>query len=281
MSQKSYDGKNALYLVPTPIGNLEDITMRALRILKEADIIFSEDTRVTINLLRHYDIKKSVYPLHEHNEEQVTPKVLETLEDGKVVALVSDRGTPIISDPGYKCSKEVIEKGYCVLSLPGPTALIPALTSSGIEPSPFMFYGFLNSKESKQRKELEQLKDYPFTIIFYEAPHRIQISLSVMLEILGNRHISISREITKRFEEVYRGKIDELIPLFDNPKGEFVIVVEGNKEEKETEINSISLIDEYIKQGYSEKDAIKTVSKQFNLSKNALYQQFLENNKKR
>ena len=215
MWQKSYDGKACLYLIPTPIGNLRDITFRSIDILKEVDIIFSEDTRVTRNLLNQYDIKKKLISLHDHNEDVVKDKVLEYLKDDYNVGLVTDRGTPIISDPGYKTVKYVTSNGFNVVALPGANAFVPALISSGIEPMPFTFYGFLDSKVNKRRKELELLKDVNNTLIFYEAPHRIMETMKLMLDIFGDREVSISREISKKYESIYRGKISELIPSLD------------------------------------------------------------------
>ena len=231
MSQKSYNGTPTLYLVPTPIGNLQDITLRAINILKEVEVIFSEDTRVTINLLNHLEIKKKILSAHEHNEEIAKEKMLKYLEDGYSIAMVTDRGTPVISDPGFRCASYIIEKGYNVVGLPGPTALIPALIVSGINPYPFMFYGFTNNKGGKRRKELEALKRHSFTIIFYETPHRLHEMLVDMLSILGNRNVAVVREISKTFEEVYRGPLEEVIKETEAVKGEIVIILEGNKEE--------------------------------------------------
>ena len=210
MSQKSYDGTPSVYLIPTPIGNMEDITLRAINMLKEVEVIFSEDTRVTGLLLQHLDIKKKLIANHEYNEEENKEKIITYLKNGQSVGIVTDRGTPIISDPGYTLSKHVISQGYNVVGLPGATALIPALIMSGLEPAPFLFYGFLNSKQQKREKELEELKDIKATMIFYESPHRIQKTLNDMLKVLGNRNISISREISKKFEEVIRGTITEV-----------------------------------------------------------------------
>ena len=232
MSQKSYDGSATVYLIPTPIGNMEDITLRAINILKEVDVLFCEDTRVTGLLMQHLDIKKKLIANHEYNEEENKDKIISLLKDGLTVGIVSDRGTPIISDPGYELTRHVIENGYNVVGLPGATALIPALIMSGLEPSPFLFYGFLNSKQQKRIKELQELKDNKATMIFYESPHRIEKTLNDMLEVLGNRKISISREISKKFEEVIRGTIFEALQGLDEPKGEFVIVVSGSREIK-------------------------------------------------
>lgn len=271
MWQKSYDDSPTLYLVPTPIGNLEDITYRAINVLKEVSAIFSEDTRQTAILLNHYNIKNKLICLEEHNENVVKEKVLEYLKGAKSVAIVTDRGTPIISDPGYKTVKFISEQGYNVVSLPGPTAFVPALTSSGIAPQPFLFYGFLNNKESKRRKELKELEKVSYSIIFYEAPHRIIKTLEDMYNIFGNRQISISREISKKFESVYRGTLEDIINNFENVKGEFVIVVEGNINEETEDVDVISLINDYVDKGISVSDAIKKVSKDTNINKNEVY----------
>lgn len=274
MSQKSYDGTPTLYLVPTPIGNLEDITLRAINILKEAEVIFSEDTRVTLNLLNHLEIKKKIFSAHEHNEETAKVRMLEYLKNGYSIAMVTDRGTPVISDPGYRCALYIIESGYNVVGLPGATALIPALIMSGIEPHPFLFYGFTSNKSSKRKKELSDLKDYRHTMIFYETPHRIHDMLLDLYEIMGNRKISISREISKTFEEVFRGDVKDLIDDMIDVKGEFVIVVEGNKEEKVYDVNPINHIKELVTSGVSEKDAIKMVAKMHKINKSDLYKEY-------
>lgn len=274
-SQKSYDGSPSLYLITTPIGNIDDITYRAVKTMEMVDILLAEDTRVTRQLLTHFDIKNKLIANHKFNEKDNTSKILDYLKQGKNVGLVSDRGTPIISDPGYEVAKTVIEAGYNVISIPGVTALIPALTSSGISPQPFMFYGFLNSKESKQKQELEQLKNYKQTMIFYEAPHRIVETLNNMLNILGDRNCSISREITKKFEEVYRGKISEIISQIENQKGEMVIVVEGDKSINNYDhLTIIEHVNLYIKEGKKTMDAIKLVAKERNLNKNEVYNSY-------
>ena len=276
MSQKSYDKSPTLYLIPTPIGNMEDITLRAINILKEVEVVFCEDTRVTGQLLKSLDIKKKLISNFEHNESKNQEKLLEYLDSGYDVGLVSDRGTPIISDPGYNLSKFAIEQGFNVVSLPGPTALIPALTSSGLNPMPFCFYGFLNSKDSQRRKELEELKNINMTIIIYEAPHRINKTLKDIEKILGNnRKISISREITKKYEEIYRGTVSELIKENNEYKGELVIVIEGKKEEYE--YKNLSIIDHvnfYINDGTKTMDAIKLVAKERNLNKSEVYDMY-------
>ncbi len=272
MSQKSYDNSPSLYLIPTPIGNMEDITIRAINTLKKVDVIFCEDTRVTGELLKYYDIKKKLISSHEYNESRNKQKLLEYFQKGFNVGLVSDRGTPIISDPGYVLAKFAIENGYNVISLPGATALVPALTSSGICPMPFYYYGFLKSQDSARKKELEMLKNIEATLIIYETPHRIKKVLIDLGNILGNRQISISREITKKFEEIYRGTIDELIKENNSYKGELVIVIEGNKNiQKYNNLNIKEHIDFYLKDGISVMDAIKIVAKERGMKKSEVY----------
>lgn len=272
MFQKSYDGSPTVYLIPTPIGNLEDITLRAVNTLKMVEVIFSEDTRVTSLLLNHLNIKKKLISSHEYNEKENKDKFLKYLDDGHDVGIVTDRGTPIISDPGYDLVKIAIEKGYNVVGLPGPTALIPALITSGLNPSPFLFYGFLNSKHSKRNKELEELKKEKATIIFYESPHRLKETLEDIYKVFGNRRISISKEISKKYEEVVRGTIVDVIDKFDNIKGEFVVVVEGNIDCVDyTNISVAEHVTAYIKEGNSVNDAIKLVAKDRNVAKKEIY----------
>ena len=276
MWQSSYDDSPTLYLVPTPIGNLEDMTYRSINILNTVEVIFSEDTRVTLQLLNHFDIKRKLIALHDHNEDSEKEKVLEYLKNGKSVAIVTDRGTPIISDPGYKTVKYVTDNGYNVVGLPGANAFVPALITSGIEPSPFMFYGFLNSKDSKRKTELENLKFCKYTIIFYEAPHRIKKTMEEILDIFGDRQVSLSREISKKFESIYRGKISDLLSTLNNIKGEFVIVVSPYKEDNSNN-NELSVIDNvklYIENGMEVMDAIKRVAKERNIPKNEIYREY-------
>ena len=274
MVQNSYDDSATLYLISTPIGNLDDMTYRSVKILEEVSAIFSEDTRVTLNLLNYLGIKKKLTPLHEHNEDTAKEKVLEYLKRGESVALVTDRGTPIISDPGFKTSEYIIKNGYNVVALPGATAFVPALITSGIAPQPFLFYGFLNSNDNKRQKELEDLSDNKCTMIFYEAPHRIMKTLDLMLDVFGDRNISISREITKKFESIYRGKISEVKSIIPE-KGEFVIIVEGSLDNNIDE--SLSLVDAvnlYIKAGLSVMDAIKRVAKERGIPKGEVYKEY-------
>ena len=261
MLQNSYDGKPTLYLISTPIGNLDDITYRSVKILNDVDVIFSEDTRVTLNLLNYLGINKKLIALHEHNEDMAKEKVLEYLKNGNNIALVTDRGTPIISDPGYKTVKYITDNNYNVVALPGPTAFVPALITSGLAPQPFLFYGFLDSKDSLKRSELERLSDEEETIIFYEAPHRIIRTLNMMLDIFGDRNISISREISKKFETIYRGKISDVINIIPE-KGEFVIIVEGVKDKiVDNNITIKDAVDNYIRTGFDVMTSIKKVAK--------------------
>ncbi len=275
MLQKSYKNENALYLIPTPIGNLDDITIRSLKLLREVDILLCEDTRVTGSLLKKYDIKQKLISCHEYNEDSIKYDVVKYIQDGLKVGLVTDQGSPIISDPGFRVVQEVIDNGYSVIGLPGATAFVPALISSGIAPSKFLFYGFLNSKNSKQKQELEALKLYPYTMIFYEAPHRIINTLENMKKIFGNRHISLSREISKLYEEIYRGTIDEVLENFDKLKGEFVLIVEGNTEQVDfSDIDIISHVKLYLDDGLSEMDAFKKVAKERGISKSIVYKEY-------
>lgn len=276
MSQKSYDGSPTLYLIPTPIGNMDDLTYRTVKVLESVDVLFCEDTRETGLLLNYLGIKKKMIANHEYNEANNHGKILEYLKEGKTVGLVSDRGTPVISDPGYELARYVIEDGYNVVALPGATALIPALITSGLAPMPFLFYGFLNSKKSKKEQELESLKREKATMIFYEAPHRIEETLTSMLNILGNRKISISREITKKYEEIYRGNISDILPKALEMKGEMVIVVEGNNEMRDfSSLTITEHVNLYLEDGLSKMDAMKQVAKERGIKKSEVYEEYV------
>ena len=275
MIQRSYDDSASLYLIPTPIGNLDDITIRALNTIKQVDVLLCEDTRDTGLLLKKYDIRQNLISCHEYNEDKIIAKVLKYLEKSQNVGLVTDQGSPIISDPGYIISRAVIDAGYNVISLPGATAFVPALSMSGIEPYPFLFYGFLNAKDSKQKSELKSLKDLKYTLIFYESVHRMEKTLKNMLEVLGDRNIAICREISKNHEEICRDKISNVVQLVSQMKGEFVIVVEGNKEK--TDYNDLDIVEHvklYADDGMSEKEAIKLVAKERNVAKSVIYNEY-------
>lgn len=274
--QKSFDNAQAtLYLVATPIGNLEEITYRAIRILTEVNYIAAEDTRNTIKLLNHYEISTKLISHHEHNIHQSVPKIIDLLQQGNTVALVSDAGYPAISDPGYELVKEAILQNINVVPISGANACLDALVVSGINPQPFLFYGFLSHTDKNKKKELEELKSYKETIVYYESPHRIAKTLTLMLAILGNRNIALCREITKKHEEIIRGTIEEVLTTVDTIKGEMVVVVEGNSQAKQEIVfdqTIVEHVDEYIKKGMSSKDAIKEVSKIRSISKNEVYQ---------
>ena len=275
MSQKSYNNKPTLYLIATPIGNMEDITYRAINVLNKVSVIFSEDTRVTNQLLSYYNIKNKLISSHQYNEKENIDKLLKYLNDGQDVGLVTDRGTPIISDPGYYLAQAAINNNYNVVSIPGATAFVSALITSNIEAQPFTFFGFLNSKSSKRRKELEDLKNHKYTLIFYESPHRLFDTLNDMLKILGNRNIAISREITKKFEEIYRGTISDVINELEVVKGEFVIVLEGNKDVNDfSNLSILEHVNLYIENGLDSKEAIKKVAHERKLNKNEVYREY-------
>ena len=273
--QKSFENQApSLYLVATPIGNLEEITFRAINVLKEVDYIGAEDTRNTIKLLNHYYIKTKLISHHEHNLSQSIPKLINLLLEGNDIALVSDAGYPAISDPGYELVKAAIENNINVIPVSGANACLDALVVSGIAPQPFLFYGFLDHQDKKKRKELEKLKNYRETIVFYESPHRISKTLKLMQDILGDRHIALCREITKKYEEIIRGKISEIISITAELKGEMVIVVSGNNDNDEVNLSPeilITEVDNYVNKGMSVKDAIKEVSKLRKVNKNELY----------
>lgn len=279
MWQTSYDGTPSLYLVPTPIGNLDDMTFRGIETLKMVDVIFSEDTRVTLQLLNHFNIKKKLVSLHDHNEEDVKNLVLNYLKDGSNVALVTDRGTPIISDPGYKTVKFLKDNGYNVICLPGACAFVPALVMSSISSIHFTFYGFLSNKESKIRHELEMLRDSEYPLVFYEAPHRIIKTLNTMLDILGDRVISISREISKLHESVFVGKISDALKDESQFKGEFVIVVSPSEEAFDINDSVYEAVCKYINNGLSSMDAIKKVAKERKIPKSEVYSEYHERSK--
>ena len=280
MKQNSYnsDIKGKLYLIPTPIGNLDDITLRALNTLKEVDIVFAGDTRETFNLLKYYNINKKIESCHKYSEMKNKEKILKILKEGKTIGFVSDRGTPLISDPGNFVVNEVIKENIPVIALPGATALIPALNMSGLDNERFLFYGFLNNKKNMAKKELNKLKDVEYTMVFYESPRRLKTTLELMLEAFGNRKISIVREISKLHEEIIRDSIENVTKIIDDIKGEIVIVVEKKKNNKLETIstNYIELVKEMQEEGYSKKDAIKEVSLKYNISKNKLYEECKE-----
>lgn len=270
-----------LYLVPTPIGNLKDITFRALEVLKEADIIAAEDTRQTLKLLNHFEIKKSLISYHQHNEQGKSEEIIGKLEKGENIALVTDAGTPGISDPGSVIVQKCIEKGIAFEVLPGATAITTALVYSGLDTTRFIFRGFI-PRETKDKKILiEEIKNLKETIIIYESPHRLLSTLTFLQENLGDRQIAACRELTKLHEEIKRGTIQGVIEHFSSKtiKGEFVLVIEGKRQseiDKESRSSWEALtIEEHIlsliAEGLSKKDAIKKVAKDRNVQKNDIY----------
>ena len=278
MIQKSYENSEygKLYLIPTPIGNLDDITLRAIKTLEMVDIVYAEDTRETLNLLKYLKINKKVESCHKYTEMKHKDKIVQILKSGKNIGYVTDRGTPLISDPGNVIVDESIKQNITVIALPGPNALLPAINMSGLSNERFLFYGFLNSKQSLAKKELIDLKDIKQTIIFYESPHRITDTLSQLLDVFGNRNIAIVREISKLHEEVIRDNIENILKISDTLKGEMVIIVEGNTKEETLEVNYTEEIDKLLTQGYSKRDAIREIADKYNVSKNKLYNEFKE-----
>ena len=276
--QKSYiDDGSVLYLVPTPIGNYEDMTFRSVETLKNVDYIFCEDTRVTKVLLSHFNILTPLKNYHIFNEDVVSDEIINLLKEGHNIALVSDAGLPCISDPGYLVASLAVKEGFKVISLPGASASLTALIASGLPCDKFYFNGFLNSRQNQRIKDLNNLKDKKETLIIYEAPHRIHETLKDMYDVLGNRRIVIARELTKHFEEYTRGTLEELQKEELNLKGEMVLIVEGASIESDVlELNNLSVLDHfnhYINQGIDEKEALKKVAKDRNVSKSDIYKE--------
>ena len=270
-----------LYIVSTPIGNLEDITLRALNTLKEVDLIACEDTRTSKNLLSRYQIQKPLTSYHEHNEIEKAEELLSLLQEGKSIALITDAGTPGVSDPGYRIIKLASENGVPVLSVPGASASIAALSISGLPTSSFTFLGFPPKQNKRLIEYLERIKDYPETLIFYESPKRVIKTITVMIEVLGDRNASISREITKMYEETLRGLLSDILTNLDSRdslKGEFVLVVEGNSQDKpDFDSETIDELLHYLKkEGHSLKDAVKQVVADSGVSKSKIYKKALQ-----
>ncbi|WNF23021.1 16S rRNA (cytidine(1402)-2'-O)-methyltransferase [Mesobacillus jeotgali] len=286
--QKSFEReheKGILYLVPTPIGNLEDMTFRAIRIMKEADLIAAEDTRNTKKLCNYFEIETPVTSYHEHNKESSGYKLIEKIREGAKVALVSDAGMPTISDPGTELVAEAIVEGLTVVPLPGANAALTALIASGILPQPFYYYGFLQRGKKDKKKELELLGKQTATIVLYESPHRLKETLSLMLDGLGDRKIVLCRELTKKYEEFLRGTIAEALAWAESEeiRGEFVLVIEGaspdamaDEENQWWERLSIEEhVEHYIsKEQMNSKDAIKQAAKDRGLQKREVYQAY-------
>ena len=270
-----------LYIVATPIGNLEDITLRALRVLKEVDLIAAEDTRQTLKLLNYYEINKPLISYHRHNEETKSEILIEKLRNGENIALVSDAGTPGICDPGEEVIKKAIEDNIEVIPIPGACAMINALIVSGISTKEFEFLGFLPLNKKLRRQKLKEIENSSKTIIIYEAPHKMKTTLGDLKEILKDRKIVLARELTKIHEEFIRKSIDELLSEIDTIKGEMILIIEGNKIDTEESKNfdEISLEDHYKlyeEKGLNKKEIIKQIAKDRNVNKNEIYMYFLE-----
>ena len=275
--------KGKLYLVATPIGNLEDITLRALRILKEVDLIAAEDTRHTLGLLNHFEISKPLISYYKQNEKTKSEILIQKLLEGKNVAVVSDAGTPGISDPGEEIVKVAIENGFEIIPVPGACAFVNALIASGLSSKEFAFVGFLSAVKKEKRDKLEEIKYETRTMIFYEAPHKLKGTLEEMIDILGDRNIVLARELTKIHEEFIRDRISNILSRIENIKGEFVILVEGNSiSKKDVELSNLNdkTLEEHYKfyeaQGLEKKEIIKKIAKDRNTNKNEIYQYFLE-----
>ncbi len=272
-----------LFLVATPIGNLEDITLRALRILKEVDLIAAEDTRHTLKLLNHFEISKPLISYYKQNESTRSAELVEKLKSGKNIAIVSDAGTPGISDPGEEIVKYCVRENIEIVPVPGACAFVNALICSGIATREICFLGFLSAVKKERKEKLEELKYETKTLIFYEAPHKLKNTLEDMLQIFGDRKIVLARELTKIHEEFIRGEISDILQNINEIKGEFVVIVEGNKNSKKDveiqNLNEMTLEEQYQfyeKQGLSKKEIIKKIAKNKGVHKNEIYQNFLE-----
>lgn len=270
-----------LYIVATPIGNLEDITLRAIKILKEVDFIAAEDTRHSLKLLNHLEISKPLVSYHRHNEETKTDFLVKELKAGKDIALISDAGTPGISDPGEEAIKECIKENIKIVPIPGACAMVNALICSGIDTNEFTFIGFLPLNKKNRNEKLEEIKKSNKTIILYEAPHKIKTTLLDLKNIVCERKIVLARELTKIHEEFIRGNIEELIEKTENIKGEIVLIIEKNKDNDDERIFDNLTIEEhyelYEKQGFSKKEIIKKIAKDRNVNKNEIYKRFIDN----
>lgn len=282
--QKSFDQeqtKGILYLVPTPIGNLEDMSFRAIRILKEADYIAAEDTRNSKKLCHYFEIDTSLMSYHEHNKETSGWKIIQLLKEGAKIALISDAGLPTISDPGFELVVSAVEEQLTVVPLPGANAALTALIASGLSTQPFYFFGFLNRQKKEKRRQLEQLRDIEATTIIYEAPHRLKETLILINEVMGDRNIALCRELTKRYEEFIRGTVSELIEWAteDVVRGEFCLIIEKGEltSNQETslwweELSVLEHVKHYIAvKGLSSKEAIKQTAKDRNVNKRDIY----------
>ena len=272
--QKSFENDRAtLYLVPTPIGNLSEMSPRAIEVLNSVDVIACEDTRTSGTLLKHFDIHARLIACHNFNEQSSVKGIIALMDEGKNVALISDAGYPLINDPGQRVVSEVSEMGFNVVPVSGPSAFLNALVASGLIAQPFLFVGFLPQGNGERKKKLMEYRDYPMTMIFYEAPHRIDRMLETCLEVLGDRKCTLARELTKKHEEFIRGTISEVLSIVDDIRGEMVILIEGKQTSDDSlqEEDILTMVNTYINEGMSTKDAIKATVKATGLSKNEVY----------
>jgi 16S rRNA (cytidine1402-2'-O)-methyltransferase len=250
------------------------MTPRAIEVLKDVNVIAAEDTRNTVRLLQHFDIKTKLIAHHSHNEQDSATGIIKLLQSGQDVALVSDAGYPLISDPGSYLVQSVIDAGFNVVPISGSSAVLNALVASGLSPQPFLFYGFLPLQDKECNQELNQLKAYPYTLVFYEAPHRIQKTIQKMIPVMGDRKACLAREITKMYEEFMRGTLSEILENSEDLKGELVLIVEGNISDREKAIDLTEIhqrIQVYIEGGISASQAIKQVAKDTGINKNEIY----------
>ena len=273
--QKSFENDRAtLYLVPTPIGNLSEMSPRAIEVLNSVDVIACEDTRTSGTLLKHFDIHARLIACHNFNEQSSVKGIIALMEEGENVALISDAGYPLINDPGQRVVSEVSEMGFNVVPVSGPSAFLNALVASGLIAQPFLFVGFLPQGNGERKKKLMEYRDYPMTMIFYEAPHRIDRMLETCLEVLGDRKCTLARELTKKHEEFIRGTISEVLSIVDDIRGEMVILIEGKQTSDDDSLQEediLTMVNTYINEGMSTKDAIKATVKATGLSKNEVY----------
>ena len=266
-----------LFVVATPIGNLEDLSLRAARVLREADLIAAEDTRHTSKLLHHYDIRRPTASLHEHNEQEKVPALIDRLRGGARIALVTDAGTPAVSDPGYRLVRAAIDAGIRVEAIPGPSAVLAALVSSGLPTDSFVFAGFPPPKSAGRRAWFEALRDEPRTLVFFEAPHRIRETLAAAIETLGDREAALGRELTKLHEEVVRGSLSAVLDRLGEPRGEFTVVVAGWTDDSATTDEQVSdnqLFKEFgrlTEKGFGRREAISELAERHGLRSRVVF----------
>lgn len=275
MIQRSFqDEKPTLYVVSTPIGNLKDITYRAIEVLNQVDLILCEDTRTSKTLLNTYDIHKPLISFHDHNKIDKSADIISLLEEGKNLAIISDAGTPGINDPGYELISKVIEKGYHVVSIPGASAILAALVVSGCLIQPFTFIGFLPRKQSHKKEVIESYITRTETLVIYESPLRVKKTLEDLYQVLGDRKLVLARELTKMFETITRTTLKESLSLDIDTRGEYVLIVDGSKESYDDSLSIKDHVLQVLKEGYEEKEAMKLVAKKRRITKSDVYKAY-------